>query len=310
MAVEKAGVEITAIDSATRVFNQIGASAKGLEKTFDSLKATGATLGIGFALEQLVEETLKWEAASFKLNATLKATGNAVGLTRKEMDELVHTIEGASPFDATDLREAEANLVKFGTIHDEVFKDALKLSADYAAFTGGSVAQASQTLGRALVDPVNGLKSLQKEFGNLTFSQKEYIAQLEAQGKTEEAQIAILDIVRSKIGGTAEAAANTGLTGLLSNLKKAWDQAGEAAALGISKMSTLGSGSGMLAGMFNADPNMMGPDQPKPPSWQEGFDQQNARIASSIAKVNEEIDRQSEAAAKAAPVVAQWTNLL
>jgi lambda family phage tail tape measure protein len=308
MAVEKAGVEITAIDSATRVFNQIIAGGKQVEKSFDGIKSAGAALAAGFSLDKVVEETLKWEQASFRLNATLKATGGAVGLTRKELDQLVHDLESTTPFDATDLRDAEANLVKFGNIHEEVFKDALKLSADYAAFTGGTVSQASQALGRALADPVNGLKALQREFGNLTFSQKEYIAQLEAEGKTEQAQIAILDIVRSKIGGTAEAS-NTGLTGLYGVLKKALDQVGEAAELAFTKLQKITPN--MIGGMMNADPNMMGPPAPPPaPSWEEGFAQQNSAIAASVSKVNAEIDRQREAAAKAAPVVAQWTNLL
>jgi hypothetical protein len=313
MAIEKAGVEITAIDSVTRVFNQIIASGKQVEKTFDGMKSSVQGFAAAFAIDKVVEETIRWEQASFRLNATLKATGNAVGLTRKELDDLAQSLERTTPFDLTDLRQAEANLVKFGNIHEDVFKEALKLSADYAAFTGSTVAEASQKLGRALQDPVAGLRTLRDVIGNLTFTEKERIAQLEASGNTQEAQIVLIEKLKSAIGGTGSAA-NSGLTGSVGLLRKIWDEVGEAAAHAVSNIEN-GVAAAAAAmdksGLGNASSRFVGPPAPPPPpSWEEAFAQQNARLASSMAQVVEQQDRQREAAAKAAPVVAQWTNLL
>jgi lambda family phage tail tape measure protein len=313
MAIEKAGVEITAIDSATRVFNQIVAGGKAVEKTFDGIKSSVEGFAAAFAVDKIVEETIRWEQASFRLNATLKATGNAVGLTRKELDDLAQSLERTTPFDLTDLRQAEANLVKFGNIHEDVFKEALKLSADYAAFTGSTVAEASQKLGRALQDPVAGLRTLREVIGNLSFTEKERIAQLEASGNTQEAQIVLIEKLKTAIGGTGSAA-NAGLTGSVGLLRKIWDEVGEAAAHAVSSIENgIAAAAAAMdkSGLGNAASRFVGPPAPPPPpSWEEAFAQQNARLASSMAQVVEQQDRQREAAAKAAPVVAQWTNLL
>lgn len=306
MAIEKAGVELTAIDSATRVFNQVSAAAKGLEKQYQSLKSVFESAVGAISLASVVREAVEWEKASNRLTAVLRATGNAAGLTRQQLQEMAHELSQSTPFNERDIGNAEANLLKFGNIHGQVFRDALKLSADYAAFTGGNVTEATQAIGRALADPVNGLKALQREFGNLTFSQKQYIAQLEAQGRTEEAQIAILDIVRNKIGGIA-AGSNTGLTGLLGVAAKAWDQVGEAAALAYKKMQSGPSLMGSLAGSPGASP-AAGPAAA--PSWEEQFARQNAAIAAMNAKAAEGQDRIGEAHQKAIPVLTTWNKLL
>jgi len=150
MADTKATVEITAIDSATRVFNQVEAGAKRLEKGYDSLKnAFEAAIGV-IALDRIVSETLEWEQAQNRLNATLKATGNAVGLTRHELEQMAGSLSASTVFNQRDIENAEANLLKFGNIHGAVFTEALKLSADYASFTGTSVTAATQAIGRAL----------------------------------------------------------------------------------------------------------------------------------------------------------------
>jgi lambda family phage tail tape measure protein len=313
MAVEKTAIEISAIDNATRTFNQVGAAAKNLEKGYASLKSTFEAAVGALAIDRIVEETIRWEQASFRLNATLKATGNAVGLTRHEMDELVQTLSRATPFDETDLRNAEANLVKFGNIHEDVFKDALKLSADYAAFTGGTVAEASQKLGRALQDPVMGLRTLRDVIGNLTFTEKEYIAQLEAGGKTQEAQLVLIEKLRSAIGGTGPKA-NTGLTGQVGLLRKAWDELGEAVGHGIANIESGIAAAGNAldkSGLGNASSRFVGPPGPPPElSWDEQYAQQQAKIAAIVAKGAEAEDRLREARAKAIPVVQQWNRLL
>lgn len=321
MTIEKTGVELTAIDSATRVFNQVVAAAKNLGKTYDGLQATFSTLIAGFAVDQILEQTLQWEQASIRLNATLRATGNAVGLTRHELEEMADSLAQSTPFSDRDLRNAESNLLKFGNIHDQVFKEALKLSADYAAFTGDDVAGATQAIGRALVDPVSGLRGLQREFGNLTFSQKEYIAQLEAQGKVEEAQAAVLDIVRGKIGGVAEDM-NTGLTKAVRDGQKAWDSwlidVGHGLAIVAGELDRLGGGWGNmfrqmrgqpLQGLPPAQMSALGASSPAvaPLSWEEQMAKQAAEQAAIVAKGNESIDRQREAHAKAIPVLKQWS---
>lgn len=298
--------EVSATDTATKVFRQVGAGAQALQKNYDDLKHTFEAVAAGVGIKKIIDEAAEWERASNRLTAVLRATGNSAGLTRMQLDEMGHSLSKSTPFNAIDIGNAQANLLKFGNIHGSVFREALKLSADYAAFTGGNVTEATQAIGRALADPVNGLKALQREFGNLTFTQKEYIAQLEAQGRTEEAQIAILDIVRNKIGGVA-AGANTGLTGLLALASKAWDQVGEAAALAFAKMERGPSLMGSLAESPGASPAA----KPAPAlSWEEQFARQTNLQTQPDIKAAEAADRLREAHQKAIPVLSTWMKLL
>src|SRR5690348_12810668 len=253
MADTKTTIEISAIDNATRTFNQVSASAKSLERAYISLQAVFAGVIAGLSVDKIVQETIAWEQSSNRLNAVLRATGNAAGLTRAQLESMASSLSQATPSNNTDIRNAEANLLKFGTLHDQVFTQAPKLSADYAAFTGGSVTTATQAIGRALADPVLGLRALQREFGNLTFSEKEHIAQLEAAGKTEEAQVAVLDIIRSRIGGTA-AGSNEGLTGFVGLLGKAWEEVAQGAGRAMDAMMRAARPEGELL-----DPSFFGP---------------------------------------------------
>jgi len=222
MGIEKAGVELTAIDSATRVFNQVGAAAKGLEKNFNSLAAAGGTLGVGFAIERIASATSDWEKANIRLNVTLRATAGSLGLTRGELDDLAETLSQSTIFNEKELRNAEANLIKFGKIHGDVFVEALKISADYASFTGSDLMSATQSIGRAIVDPLLGFRGLSKEVGTLTAIEKDYIAQLEAQGRMEEVHAFAINKLKAAFGGLSQEM-NTGVTKSIADTGKAWD---------------------------------------------------------------------------------------
>lgn len=215
-----ATLELNAIDNSSAVINRISGAVGKLESSFKSLMSF-TIAGIG--IEQITSQTIEFEQTSNRLNAVLRATGESAGLTRHELDTMAESLSGSTTYTAHQIANAEANLLKFGNIHEDVFRRALKLSADYAAFTGGDMASATQAIGRALADPVAGIRTLQKEIGNLTFSQKEYIAQLEANGKVEQAQIAILDIIHGKVGGVA-GEMNAGITKATRDASKATEE--------------------------------------------------------------------------------------
>lgn len=325
---EKLVFEITAIDRATQVMRQVEAGAKSLEKTWNSLEDAFSAAAAALAIREIVDATVEWERASNRIDAVLRATGGSAGIARRELDQLAGAIAQNTEFSRRQALEAEGNLLKFGNIHDEVFKRALQLSADYASFTGGDMASATQAIGRALADPVAGVRMLQKELGNLTFSEKEYIAQLEANGEVERAQAAVLDIIERKIGGTA-AAMNTGMVGALANVKKGWEELlesigktdlaqGIAGGLGQllsdlshgganalpSAFATAGSSLGIRAEDVLADSKAKGPN------WQQQMDAQLAAQNAFAAKIEEGRDRIREAHARAVPVLQAWNRQL
>jgi lambda family phage tail tape measure protein len=221
MAEDKVVFEVAALDKASAVFRQIGGAAKDLQKSYQLLSSTFAAVGGGLLLREIVQDTLEWERASKRIDAVLRATGNAAGLTRHELDQIAASVARNTEFADNQVMSAQGNLLKFGNIHGDVFRRALKVSADYAAFTGSDMASATQALGSALADPIAGVRALQKEFRNLTFSEREHIEVLLANGEVEKAQIRILELVEKRVGGTAEKM-NTGLVKAVSDLRKGW----------------------------------------------------------------------------------------
>src|SRR5437867_3225571 len=125
--------EVTAIDSASKVFNQVGSAAKDLQKTYLGLAAAFSAVGAALSIERIVDQTLEWERASNRLTATLRATGGAVGITRRELDEMAASMSRTTEFSERQFTNAEAALISFGGMHQEIFKDALKDTADLAA---------------------------------------------------------------------------------------------------------------------------------------------------------------------------------
>ena len=300
-------IKVSATDSASAVFRNVESAAKGLEKQYRALETAFSSVAAGVALHEIVDATLAWERASVRIDAALKAQGGSTGLARREIDQLTVSISNQTEFTNRQVTEAAGQLVKFGNIHDEVFKRALEASADYAAFTGQDLASAAQSIGRALADPVQGVRMLQKELGNLTYSEKTYIQQLEANGRTQEAQNAILDIVQSKIGGTAQTM-NKDLVGAVSNVKKGWEELLET----IGKSDRFQRAAGGLGDLFSnlshgslAPPS--GSQAAAPASWEEQFAQQQAALAAMVKKNEEAADRTREAWAKATPVLQAYS---
>lgn len=220
-------IELTALDK-TLSSGMKGAqkSVDGLRSSVDTMKNVFATLAgggaVGLFTRALVTHSVQGEQAANRLTAALKATGYQAGISQREIEEMADSIQDSLGFDDEGVKNAASNLIKFGNIHGDVFREALKLSADLAAFMGTDMPEAAQMLGKSLQSPTEGLMMMERNFGKLTDAEEKHIENLVRQGKAVEAQNAVLDLWRKKIGGTAELM-NTGLTKATRDLKNAWD---------------------------------------------------------------------------------------
>lgn len=224
----KAGVEgtdqIRRLNSELKRTEDAGGS---LGRTFAGLK--GQLLGafsvaaVGAFFKSAVEGAMQAEQASARLTATLRATGYSAGLTKKELDDLADSMANSTQFDDESVRNASATLLKFGNIQKGVFEEGIKLSADLASLMGTDIVDAAQIVGKALASPAEGMGALERKTGQFTGSQKDAIKAMAEAGNIAGAQSRILEILRGKIGGTADEM-NTGLTKATHDLKKAWDE--------------------------------------------------------------------------------------
>ena len=200
--------------------NIVDKSMKDIERSVERVKGIFATGFVATGLLVVAKQAMEAEQAINRLDAVVRATGNASGYTKEQLHGLADAMAEASQFDDEDIRGATASLLKFGNIHSETLTKALKLSADYAAFTKTDVSSAAETLGKALSSPAQGIERLQRSIGFLNPAQVEAIKNMQEMGDTAGAQSALMNILEQKIGGVADAM-NTGYTKAFQDAKKA-----------------------------------------------------------------------------------------
>lgn len=219
---ERLQYELDATDNASRVFRGVEGSAKRLQGAYRDLSGAVTLLASGAFVRAMVRAAVAGEESQNRLSAALRATGERIGITRKELDELADSMASATTFDDDAIRNAQGQLVKFGNITGDTFRGALAAAADLAAFMGTDIPSAAQLVGRALQSPTEGATLLERITGKLTEAQEKNIKSLASQGRAAEAQAEILRILENRIGGTAREM-NTGLTAATSGVAKAWD---------------------------------------------------------------------------------------
>ena len=173
--------------------------------------AAGAFAGLSIAglFTRFISETQAAEQEQAQLAAVLRSTGEAAGFNRDQLNAMADAMETASTFSGGDINQAQTALLAFTGVVGDEFPRALQAAIDMAARTGSTVQQAAETIGRALDIPSKGLTALSKQGFRFTAEQKALAEQLEATGRTAEAQGIILQALEESYGGAAAAARDT-----------------------------------------------------------------------------------------------------
>jgi len=201
---------------------RLGAVGSGLARLGPIGLAAGAALaGVGLAVSRGVEEAAKADQSYRRLEAVLKATGQASGLTADEIATFADGIERSTLATAEGVQDAASILATFRSVSGETFTRALSLAQDMSAVFGQDLSGAATQLGKALEDPIDGLTALRRVGVSFSDTQKELIRSLVETGQTAEAQRVILDALEQQVGGAGAAEAG-GLTGATNRLQDAW----------------------------------------------------------------------------------------
>jgi hypothetical protein len=206
-------------------------AAEGADLGFTRLNGTLAGTAIATALYavgkaglQAAEEA---EQASARVDAVVRATGYAAGLTKAELDGLADSLAAATRFDDEELRNGIAVLLSFRNISEDSFARALTLSTDLAELMQTDFKSAVLQLGKALQEPETGITALTRAGVTFSDAQKEVIKQMIETGDRAGAMKLILDELEKQVGGTAERI-NSGLTRATFEASKAWGELMEA----------------------------------------------------------------------------------
>lgn len=202
---------------------QAQSAADGVNKAFAGL-LSGALFGVGVGtvFSKFIEETKNAQNEQAQLAAVLKSTGQAAGYSLDQLNKMASGLSNASIFSEGDINQAQTRLLSYTGVVGEEFPRALQSVIDMSARLGMSVEQSAETIGKALDVPSQGLTALSKQGFRFTEDQKKLVEQLEAAGKTAEAQGIILSALESAYGGAAEAARGT-LGGALQALQNQID---------------------------------------------------------------------------------------
>lgn len=156
-----------------------------------------------------------------KLAAVLRATGNAAGFTRKQLEEQASALQKLTTFGDEAIISTQAILATFKQIKGEQFQEATKAILDMSIVLGQDAKQGAIQLGKALNDPILGVTALRRVGVAFTDSQREQIKVLVQSGNIMAAQSIILRELQDEFGGAAEAASAT-LGGKLKQLSNSF----------------------------------------------------------------------------------------
>ena len=209
-----------AVGGAESAMSKIGSAVGGLKS---KLAGLGVGVSFGALFSESVKAAMEAEQASARLDAVLKATGYSAGLAKKELDGMADAMSKSTQFDDESIRNASATLLKFGNIQGDVFREAINLSADVAAFNNEDIAAGAENVGKALLDVESASKLLKQAGVKLSDQQKDQIKVFEESGDTAKAQQIILEELKKSYDGMSESL-NTGLTKSTKDAAKAWDE--------------------------------------------------------------------------------------
>ena len=197
------------IKNAQSSLNSISKSIEGVQKLIkNAFSAVGITASVRAIVkfgQSCVQSATQAGKAFNILDNTIKATGADAWTSTKELSDLAKNLSDSTNYAITEIESMQSVLLGFRNITGDAFSEASEAIMDMATVMGMDLKSATQTVGKALDDPIKGLDSLRRQGFQFTDEQKEELAQLVKNGKQLEAQKIILEELSTTYGGASKA---------------------------------------------------------------------------------------------------------
>lgn len=259
-ATKPASKELVALNAASEqvhdVLHELSSEAGRAGQFLSALGPAGvaAAAAVGaltFVVVDGLKEYAKFEQAQLRLQAVLKATGNAAGVTKNEILEFAEAYERSTLRGNEEIQNAATELLTFKGVSHDTFFETIKLATDLSTVMGSDLNSVILRFGKLLDDPVQNINALSKAGVTFSSSQAEMIKSLVETGNESEALAIILQKVREKVGGAAEGEAG-GLTGATHRLRVEWDDLLKAFGANIAESGAVQSSLDFLSGRLAA----------------------------------------------------------
>lgn len=172
----------------------------------------------------------KYTASIGRAEVSLMGFGELAGITAGQFQAMANEVADASDLSIGQAEEAMGVFTRAGISNGEVLKRLTADVLDYAAATNQDLKSAQAEMATGFSDIEKGVTIFNEKLNLLDAKTAEYIINLDRQGRTTEAQIALERELAGAIGGTADK------IGFLASM---WREARDAAA---SYFSQLGKG--------------------------------------------------------------------
>ena len=161
------------------------------------------------AVISVVEAAIESQKVEAQLEAVLRSTGYAAGMTKDQLIGLAKGLQGVTTFSDEAIIGAENILLTFTNIGKNIFPEATEAVMNMSTALGQDLKSSAIQLGKALQDPILGVTALRRVGVNFNEAQTKVIKKLVETGRAAEAQRMILKELATEFGGSAQAAAKT-----------------------------------------------------------------------------------------------------
>jgi hypothetical protein len=215
---------VDVLADASRVTSEFGKIDKSTGKLGESFKKLGKTmaLGMGAAVagavvlgKGAIDAAVEAQKVQKGLEASIRSSGGAANVTAAEIDKFASAMQFKTGIDDEAIKTSQTLLLGFRNVRNEsgegnkIFNRASVAMLDLGKKMGSTDA-AAKALGKALSDPVGGLKGLKGAGVALTEQQKEQVKAFVKSGDLLSAQKIVLDEVTKATGGYAESTTTAG----------------------------------------------------------------------------------------------------
>jgi hypothetical protein len=205
---ERLDIIISAKDEASPALDKAGSSLGRIGEIAGGIVTSQVLAKVADQLMQVlqvgIKEAMEAEVNFAKLDAIIKSTGGAAGVTTKEMIAMADAFQGVSRFSHDTINEAQTILLTFTNLGKDVLPVAIERAMDMAEVFGMDLPSAAKMLAITLDQPAEGIGRLSRVIGKLDPEIEKTIIGMAEMGDTAGAQAAILDVLNSKFGGVAQ----------------------------------------------------------------------------------------------------------
>lgn len=199
--------------------------------------ALGAAVAVG------VGEMKEQAAVSAQTGNVLRNLGKTTSITKGQVEGIASAMQAATGAADDQIQSASNVILRFGLIRgsgkqaESQLRDLTTTALDLSVATGKDLTASSLALSRALGDPTKAAGVLRRAGILLTKSQQDSIKEMVKHGDAARAQATVLDLVKSRVKGSADAFGKT-IPGQVEKAKRAFEDFSEGMVVAVAPALT------------------------------------------------------------------------